>query len=213
MTLMFRRSSSNRQVHGNYFIGETLSDEDDSDFQDISTGDQRLDELINLAQGLGFRSLFDACLTQARQFERPTVRSVMNSFVRSGGFDDLYQQFNDAGSFRRQDTSAMSALLCQRSLDIYRQEWKELLKCPDLCKPVNRFTPDYVSSFSFTDIYNQMKTCAPNVFTMFESFVFRSKRSISSLTINLRRTIHLAFRQALRTIWQARDMLLPLLQY
>src|SRR5437773_1817472 len=53
---------------------------------------------------------------------------------------------------------------------IYQKEWHHLTECEALRMSLSNFTPGFVSSFSFADIYESIQQCAPTLLSLIESF-------------------------------------------
>src|SRR5271155_5808272 len=56
------------------------------------------------------------------------------------------------------------------ALAIYQKEWHCLTKCKALQMSLSDFTPGFVSSFSFANIYESIQQCTPMVLLLIESF-------------------------------------------
>ena len=158
-----------------------VTDDDVPGVYDAISLDERLTELLKYARRLGFMSLFDSALADARRGKlgNSQTRSQMRTFTGGGCFTELVTLFNECAISKinpwRQLDTLSPAECVSLTLPIYREEWKTLRTLPQLNRPFNRWTPDYISMFSFVEIYHQMKKAAPHLFQTIECLTTPSR--------------------------------------
>src|SRR5277367_338221 len=61
-------------------------------------------------------------------------------------------------------------LFVEAAAPIFREEWRSLTRCDAVRMSLSTFKPEFVSSFSFNDIYESIRRCAPTLLSLIESF-------------------------------------------
>src|SRR5271170_7763375 len=73
-------------------------------------------------------------------------------------------------SLPEQVESQHKQLVTDTVAPIYQKEWHCLTKCEALQVSLSDFTPGFVPSFSFADIYESIQECALTVLSFIQSF-------------------------------------------
>ena len=135
----------------------------------------KLGRLRDLATELGYTSLFDVALAEARH--SPTEKQ---QFVEEGGLEEFYCIFRSHR--RRKDVKANEQIneqnrkidenICDMSRRIYMREWKQLLGDNKLKNAVmNGDSADDFSQAYFSELYAQMDSLAPQLFGLINCLV------------------------------------------
>jgi hypothetical protein len=139
---------------------------------------ERLDHMRNVANHLGFTSLFDAALAEARRDDKMRFKTKedMLQFVEYGCFNELVALFKDSGSFGKVVNGNIiknplpDDFVSVMSRNLYLEDWRKLLtSSPTLNRSFDDFTPEDVSNFDFAAVYKELKDNAPNLLALFES--------------------------------------------
>jgi hypothetical protein len=125
-----------------------------------------LGQLRDLAHKLGYDSLFDVAIAEARH--SPLER---DRFVEEGRLEELYRYVRPN---RRNDiqNQQFDEEICQLSRSIYVKEWKRLTGDSKLKNTVIKGdSPDDFSQPYFSELYFQMQAHAPQLFALIDSFI------------------------------------------
>jgi hypothetical protein len=138
---------------------------------------ERVDHMRDVANHVGFISLFDAALAEARRHGNVKFKAEedMLKFVEYGCFSELVALFQESGSFGKVINGNVitnplpDSLVSIMSQNLYRQEWRTLLDTPTtLNRSFENFTPEDVENFDFGAVFEELKENAPNLLALFE---------------------------------------------
>ena len=162
---------------------------------------ERLDQMRKSAYNLGFVSLFDVALAEARRDVGTKSKSKedMLQFVQHGCFNELVSLFKDSGSFGRVVNGNIiknplpDDFVSIMSRNLYLEDWRTLLaSSTSLNRSFNDFTPDDVSNFDFATVYKEMKDKAPNLVILLESLaVDKGPGAYKEITVTEKQKIFL----------------------
>jgi hypothetical protein len=111
---------------------------------------------------MGFRSLTDAWSQQAT-----ANVDVLRSFFETDCFSDLYELYKrkrTVGEASELTDSEIRMSLSQPGFDFIRREWTAVMKDGKRFKrPLNEFSDDVISEFSFGAIFETLQTHAPTL--------------------------------------------------
>jgi hypothetical protein len=131
----------------------------------------KLGRLRDLAEELGYNSLFDVALAEARHSPKEKQR-----FLEEGGLEEFFYSFRSQR--RRKDEQIngqdrkIDEDICDMSRRIYMREWKRLLGDNKLKNAVmNGDSADDFSQPYFSELYAQMDSLAPQLFALINSLV------------------------------------------
>jgi hypothetical protein len=159
----------------NYFEGTDGMDEDE-------IRRMNLERLRELAQEMGFDSLFDVAIAEAQSSPREK-----ELFMGSGHLSDLLESLRGPIKRRRdaghQDTSLFESEICSMSRDIYVREWRHLISDNVLRR--GTLTDD--SPPDFAALYPRFKSHAPQLFDLLDALLPEpdKENSDESLVIDL----------------------------
>ena len=143
----------------NYFV-----DTDGMDENEIKR--MNLERLRELAQEMGFNSLFDVAIAEAQS--PPREKEL---FMRSGQLSDLFESLRGPIKRRRdaehQDNSLFEKEICSMSRDIYVREWRHLITDNVLRR--GTLTDD--SPPDFAALYPRFKSHAPQLFDLLDALL------------------------------------------
>lgn len=129
----------------------------------------KLGRLRDLAQELGYNSLFDVALAEARHSPEEKQR-----FIDEGGLEELYCRFR---SYKRKNPTVTTQAneqnqkidedICEMSRRVYIREWKLIMGDNALKNGLMKGdSPDDFSQSYFSELYSQMESLAPQLFTL-----------------------------------------------
>jgi hypothetical protein len=137
----------------------------------------RLQKVSDSVKEAGYPSIFHATLDAARMAaasDRKTLGRVeLREFVNSGEMSELYHVSHSVRHITRlppEQESQHKQLVTDTAATIYQKEWHRLTKSEALRMSLSEFKPEFVSSFSFADIYESIRQCAPTLLSLIESF-------------------------------------------
>ena len=126
---------------------------------------ERLADLNQCANNLGFVSLLDACLAEARQRDRKGLAYVnVENFIRSECLDELLGLFG-------QRNEAIDADACRRAESTYVDEFKIVRQLDVMNHPASRWQADSMSDFSFDNLHSRMLQSAPNLLRLMDLLI------------------------------------------
>ena len=159
----------------NYFEGTDGMDEDE-------IRRMNLERLRELAQEMGFDSLFDVAIAEAQSSPREK-----ELFMVSGQLSDLLESLRGPMKRRRdaghQENSIFETEICSMSRDIYVREWRHLIADNVL----RRGTLADDSRPDFAVLYPRLKSHAPQLFGLLDALLPEpdKENSDESLVIDL----------------------------
>lgn len=177
--------SRNRPLVNYYepFFTETFSIDENAlpGCPDTTDIEQRLDILNSQARELGFTSLLDASLAEARQhnFSNNSKEHLL-SFAQTGCLVELMTIFRDC-LLSDPDSQKIIDLIINTSSplfdEVYIREFDAIRKLQVLNKPLKQWDPEYFAAFSFVNIYTAMQKCAPNLIRLINTFAAPNKQN------------------------------------
>lgn len=137
----------------------------------------RLDRISDSVKEAGYTSIFHAALEAARTAvtsdRKELGRRELREFVNSGDMSEFYNLSHSARHINRlphEQEAIHTQLVTDAAAQIFQKEWRRLTQCDALRMSLSSFTPGFVSSFSFDDIYENIQNCAPTLLSLIESF-------------------------------------------
>jgi len=153
---------------------------------------ERLLSLQSRCLELGFSSIFEAALADAREQFQPrprdlTATKAMRRFAEAGGFTELCSLFAEGcgeGKFEKlvgcnpfqageEDKFAL------RYEKLLMSEWKSVCKMDVLRRSVGNMGKESLAEFDLQHIQNKMKETAPTLVHLFERFCDNPRNSLS----------------------------------
>lgn len=126
---------------------------------------ERLSTLNKHANQLGFVSLYDACLAEARLRDRNGMAyQNIENFVSSGCLYELLDLFGT-----RYDKT--DADMCHRVERVYVSEFDSIRRLDVLNQNASSWPEDFMSNFGFEPIHAAMIQAAPNLVRLFDILV------------------------------------------
>jgi len=123
---------------------------------------ERLSLLNDYASTLGFVSLFDACLSEARLHHRNGAADPnIENFVNSGCLEELFDIFG-----KRNKTIDIEC--CRAAEGIYVSEFDKIRQLDVMNQSISLWKADYMSAFNFNDLHSAMRQSAPNLVGLLE---------------------------------------------
>jgi hypothetical protein len=155
------------------------------------TLEERLEQLHVCCTQLGFNSIFEASLSEAKT---PTgfhdTNQHMREFAQNGQFSAFINTFRESGSFnvRGRPVSGVNILpglseydVCAMSETVYLREWDDLRKLDVFNVPIYESNINSLLSFNFTTFYESVSNTAPHLLLMLERLsVSRDVQTIGS---------------------------------
>jgi hypothetical protein len=144
----------------------------------------RLSNVRTAAADMGFTSLLDAAFADAQLYAQegmdPHDRNQMEEFVQLGKFAELVsiiQKSNSSthGRIQFAPTDLSDVEINALSQDHFLPEWEAIRQLPCLNQPFKDWTLEYLSNFSFHDLFLQMERSAPNLFALLTAFIASRK--------------------------------------
>ena len=138
----------------------------------------RIDIVSDTVQKCGFTSIYDAALVTARQaadsHRKTQQRNDLREFADSGGMTDLYRLsrsiYHANGTSSKQQEHHQQ-FITENVTEILSREVKDINSCEELRKETKDFTPEFLSSFSFSNVYNTVQKKAPVLITVLDSLI------------------------------------------
>jgi len=138
----------------------------------------RLDTLYEAAKAAGFASLNEAILLDARQAattpRKSRRRSAWRQFADSGGMAELYRLsrcMHHANGAPSKQQEHHRQLVAESVAEILRKEVKDIKSCKELNKGPEDFTPEFLASFSFSEVYTTIQKKAPVMIALLDSLM------------------------------------------
>jgi hypothetical protein len=162
-----RTRRSGRTARKNYSIQDQLAEAQIS--EDAET-EIKLYELREHATRLGFANLFDVAMATARS-DRSGNHEDTEEFFNSGGSRKLFEECYGgdlAVWFKETYGRTYGRTIPETPAEIYCDEWRKIVSHPEFRTPLRNMDPEKFPAFSFTEIYDTMKTLAPKLMAMFD---------------------------------------------
>jgi hypothetical protein len=178
------------------FFTETFSVDENAPpgCPDTTDIEQRLDILNIQARELGFTSLLDASLAEARQHNSSNnSKEHLLSFVQAGCLAELMTIFRDC-LLSDPDSQKIIDLIVDTSShlfdQVYIREFDAIRKLQVLNKPLKQWDPEYFAAFSFVNIHTAMQKCAPNLIRLINTLAAPNKQNdLSALSTREQRRV------------------------
>lgn len=158
-----RTRRSGRTARKNYTIQDQLAEAQISDDADSEI---KLYELREHATRLGFANLFDVALATARS-DRSGNREDTKEFFDLGGSRKLFEE-SYGGDIALWFKEYYSRTIPETPSEVYCDEWRKIVSHPEFRTALRNMDPENFPAFSFTEIYDKMKTLAPKLMGMFD---------------------------------------------
>jgi hypothetical protein len=119
-----------------------------------------------------YPTLFHAALALAKQDDEQSRRELVR-FAEDGGlaeFIGLACRKDIMGGIQSTDNRArLNEVLCDRSREVYRAEWKEWMSQDGIRIPLQKFSLEHIQSFEVTSLYTAWREKAPLLCSLLES--------------------------------------------
>jgi hypothetical protein len=138
-----------------------------------------LERLNDAADKQGFGSVLAAALATVKSSGSKSRTDTLQ-FIKSGGMAAMLRTcLEEHGSNRYPilNNPGIRDVVCSAAESAYLKEWNQIIEEPAFKKPMTKFSPEYIDTFSFADIYTQMDSIAPTLMRLFNRLTHRPAKS------------------------------------